>query len=818
MPLAGRSGVSRMCLNALKEAFGLVTFVLILLLCLPAHAQLNTGRISGAVTDQSGGAIANATVTIVNVATGVSRPLTTDGAGQYAAPNLDPGIYTVRAEFSGFKIIERQNVEVGVGSDVRVDVSMQPGEQAQTVTVTEAIPIVNTTNAQTGGTLENQLLSNLPINGRNYRWMIAVVPGVLLQPGEGTASEFVNGAPGEAPLNVMVDGLYDESWFDREINSGGASEAGNTTLLPLDAVQEVNLVVNPKAEYGWVPGLTVSVGLKSGTNDLHGSAYAFGRGTSFDARNAFSFTPAGQPFEPPLSFEQFGATVGGPIKKNKLFYFVGFEGLQEDLSSTATIITPTTADLGTGSTETTESIPGAIAGVVNAGLPVSQLSANLAGCNPTLIPKAPTTGAAVAAAACANGNQFGAPSLFIANTANVNYATNTPDIGRSDNGLAKVNYQISDHHAINGSYYIGDYFEQAAGNSPAKILQNYWEEVLGVVGQDARAAWIWTPNTSWLNEARVGWDHGNRPVGRAECSANGNLANSSGVGATTGGYGGPNYLTQYGLNQNAPGCGIPTISFATTLTAQLGFSNGRVEHGSDDQFADSLSYTRGRHQFKFGVDIRAESFTGAKVLDSQTGVIGFGASGAAAFAGASSLEDFLAGVPSSETIRSGSPIRSLSTNLIGMFAQDDWRILPKLTLNIGVREEVVTPPTDSASLVLGDFDPSQPTGMDALNSTWKTQNHLSPRIGIVYDITGKGTTTVRAGYGVANDFEKLMDFVSGGGTGNYDSVPTGAALYNAAGAITKGPGNGTSAFSHAHAYLECLRRRDEFIHHLAANQ
>src|SRR5580704_10538357 len=140
--------------NVRKWSFALAAALGVLLLSLPLRSQLNTGRISGAITDQSGGAIAGATVSVIDVARGETRPLTTDGSGLYAAPNLLPGTYTVRVEFMGFQTLERQNVQVGAGGDVRVDVTMMPGQQTQTVTVTESIPIVNATNAQTGGTLQ----------------------------------------------------------------------------------------------------------------------------------------------------------------------------------------------------------------------------------------------------------------------------------------------------------------------------------------------------------------------------------------------------------------------------------------------------------------------------------------------------------------------------------------------------------------------------------------------------------------------------------------------------------------------------------------
>ena len=149
--------------------------------------------------------------------------------------------------------------------------------------------MVNTTNAQTGGVLENKLLTDLPTQGRNYRWNQSLVPGILVYMGSSstTFSVDVNGTTDGHATNSLVDGLYEQNYFTGEVTFGGAGEAGFTTILPLDAVQEINMTTNPKAEYGWVPGVTTSIGLKSGTNDLHGEAYAFGRDTSMTARNAF---------------------------------------------------------------------------------------------------------------------------------------------------------------------------------------------------------------------------------------------------------------------------------------------------------------------------------------------------------------------------------------------------------------------------------------------------------------------------------------------------------------------------------------------------
>jgi len=769
--------------NLRKTSQILGATIVAFLVCAPLLSQLNTGRISGAITDQSGGVIAGAKVAVIDVARGETRSLTTDSAGLYAAPNLIPGTYTVRAESQGFQALDRENVAVTAGSDVRVDITLQPGAQTQTITVTEALPIINTTNAQTGGTLTNQELADLPINGRNYRWQSNFVPGVVVGVGEGSTNQSVNGTPLRNGMwNFLFDGLYSETFFTLEAGAGGTGEGGDATLMPLDAIQEMNVVLNPKAEYGWAPGVTENISLKSGTNSMHGSAYAYGRDTSLDARNPFAAT------NQPVAFEQFGATLGGPIKKDKLFYFVAYEGERLDVTSDFTVDTPTLADLGPGSSNAKSSIPDAIAAMNAGGHALNALSANLAGCDVT-DPNIKSTSGLTVALACTH-NQYGAPGLFN-NTSNGTTQTHDfPNFGGSNNGLAKLDYHINDHHSLNGSIYIGRYAEYLVPRN-TQLVQQYWEQLLGTQSAMGRLVEIWTPNASWLNEARVGIDHGNRPVVRAECAGNGDFSNPSGVGAKPGGSvrgaTGPNYLTQYGLNSGAAGCGIPTISI-TGFTGNLGFGNNRVDWENPIQGADSVSYTRGTHQFKFGVDVRAEHFSGAKMLDSQSGTVSFGNRGFDAFADATALEDFLAGAVASEQIRAASNIRNIRSTKIGTFVQDDWRIVPKLTLNLGFRWEGETPERDAGGL-LGNFAPGTPTGMVQTNQVFKFQSDWEPRLGFAYDVTGKGTTVVRGGGGVMYMIPMLLNWIAGGNNQDYGGEPTGAALFDAAGNIVQAPPN-----------------------------
>ena len=326
----------------------LASLVGVLLISASLYAQSNQGRILGTVRDQSGGTIAGATVTVTDTLKGVNRTLTTDEAGEYAAPNLDPSTYRIRVEFKGFKTYTREGMNIGVGQEAKIDITMQPGEQAQTVTVTEAIPLVETTSATLTGNIETQKIADLPLNGRNFVNLLTLRPGFVNSPGGGGGNQSSMGLrPGDSMF--MLDGLNLYEWGQGQQLLNGYAPAGDAaTLLPIDAIQEFNIQQNPKAEVGWKPGVAINVGLKSGTNSLHGTAYAFGRDGSWDALNFFN--PAGQP-APGLGFEQYGATAGGPVLKDKLFWYVGYEAQLLNLQGTAAIFAPVDASISPGTSK-----------------------------------------------------------------------------------------------------------------------------------------------------------------------------------------------------------------------------------------------------------------------------------------------------------------------------------------------------------------------------------------------------------------------------------------------------------------------------------
>src|SRR5713101_9929664 len=343
--LALPSSTSKKALQVLGLMFG------VLLLCLPAFSQGSAGRIVGTVTDANGGAITGATVTILDVQRGTSRPLTTDESGAYNAPNLTPGAYKVRAEFKGFKATERQNVTLEVGQEIRIDLSLQPGEQTQTITVTEQVPLVETTNAELGGTLQNQVINDLPLNGRNFENLLDLRPGVTKYVGNSGWTQSSNGLRPHDNF-FMVEGVNsNDPWMAQSMMNAVMAAGDAGTMLPIDAIDEFKTQQNPRAENGWKPGAIVNVGIKSGTNTIHGSAYAYGRTTGWDARNYFNADVNSNPncvtdpfpcTKTPVALEQYGASIGGPIKKEKLFYFANFEGQRYSVGNPVPHIVPIT--------------------------------------------------------------------------------------------------------------------------------------------------------------------------------------------------------------------------------------------------------------------------------------------------------------------------------------------------------------------------------------------------------------------------------------------------------------------------------------------
>ncbi len=784
----------------LAMAVGLLSF------CLPGYAQLNLGGITGAITDQTGGAIVGATVKVIDVARGTSRPLVSDGAGEYAAPSLTPGTYTVHVEAMGFRTVDREDVTLQVGQTVRVDVTMQPGQQTQTITVTGDLPMIDTTSTQVDHTLDQLSIQELPANGRDYQYMLADRPGMVVARSQGFSGYSANGAASTSN-GWMFEGLYDVNlWQGGSSIVGGANNGPDgMSMVPLDAIQEVTVVDIPKSEYGWKNGPHINVGLKSGTNSLHGQAFAVGRDTDLNARNPF--LTSNEP-KSPLAYEQFGASVGGPIKKDKLFYFGSYEGMRYSVGVPSLTHEPVYTDL-TGTTGAVgNSIPDAVYDILHntantKGAIPSALSLNLAGCQSLVsgvggVTMGNFTAAQVAALKAmtitqlVNGCSATAGILGGNQTSNTSVVTDFVGTGTANNEIEKIDWHPNDHNAFNGEVFVGGGPNLIPGFGTTGAIEPYWEGSLNTTARVGRAVWIWTPNSSLVNDFRFGYDREGLPTYNYECQ-------HPGIG--------PNY-TALGLipgNWPCPGPSNPVFGGVPVTTisgfGQLGNTEGIFQDSTQHYFAfeDSVSYTHGKHVFKFGGELRFDFYEGFGATGGR-GALSFGTT--APFTGATALEDFMAGVPSSGNIIIGSQYNSWYFNQYAGFAQDDWRILPRLTLNLGVRYEY----TGSIWAVghhMANFNPFAPgvgpgtANPTALFNQTPTQNlykqsplDFAPRIGLAYDITGKGTTVIRAGYSlVYNTILALPSTLLGAGGAYLQGIPSGFTFYNTNGSTFAGPGN-----------------------------
>ncbi|HVN18476.1 MAG TPA: TonB-dependent receptor [Dongiaceae bacterium] len=740
---------------------GLVTtalrlpLVLVCLLLPPTSslAQSTTGRILGTLTDQSGAAVAGAAVIATDAQRGISRTATTDETGSYFVPDLQPGTYRIRVQAKGFKSVERLNLQIEVATDVRADFALAPGNVTEVLTVTEDVPLVNTTSATLGGTLSNKEINDLPLNGRNYENLLQLRPGVMRYPGGGFSTTSSNGLRAEDNAYFM-DGLFNSEPYSGQAIVNGAGIAGDSaTILPIDSIQEFNIQQNPPAEYGWKPGSVVNVGLKSGTNSVHGTAFGFGRdGDVFDARNFFNTAP-----NPKLqrTLEQFGGSLGGAIVKDKAFFFAAYEGQRYNVGnsfggvtspSMATIplsgATPNCTAPSLASADCADSIPNAIADLQANDIPISPASLNIAGC------------AISGGTVTCDGSGF--PLNKTQGTAIPNGFDNNVHV---DNAVGKLDFTLNDHHSLSGTYFFGN---NSGTVEDFPELQQKWLSKIHTRAQVVSGNWIYTPNSRLVNEARVGYNRLYQPTLPGDLN-------------TT--------ASSYGLNTGVSGPntgGLPRIGFGGYFFPGLGGFKWPKFQGPDSitQFVDHVSYTKGRHALKFGGELHYNNVRNAAYGNARGSITFLGGVAIPTGAGSTQLEDFFAGMPFKASVEVGNPTIQLHNWQYAGFVQDDWRIRKNLTLNFGVRYEYSTVP-DEAHNLLGNFDPN--VGMvqvgHGISSLYNPDHkNFGPRAGFAWDIAGNGRTVIRGGGGLTYETVNWQSWVAFNNAFGPGSVPTGAPI------------------------------------------
>jgi Carboxypeptidase regulatory-like domain/TonB dependent receptor len=721
--------------------------MLLILACLPVilSAQSSQGRITGQVTDSSGGVIENASVTIENLGTHVKRVLETNAAGDYVAPGLEPGFYSITVQATGFSKVVRERVQIEVANDLKINFELKPGTISETVEVKDEAPLTESANAVLSGVLSNQAINELPLQGRDFQNLLPLHPGVQRDPGGGFHTLTSNGLRPD-DNNFIIDGANDNDVYYGEtvVNDAGISGTPASTL-PLDAIQEFNTQEQPQADFGSKPGVVVNIGIKSGTDQIHGTAYYFHRNSAFDARNYFN--PVGQQLSA-LLLHQFGASIGGPILKGKWFYFANYEGVRSKVGNPFDVDTPVTSSL-IGRVDTNNIDPTEYS-IVDA--------AAAAGCNQTPLP---TTCNALSLAL----EKFFPinPGLTVSadDPALINYNFN--NVNRADNVVFKSDFHPNDRNVITGRfiYANSNQIEEDASPVAARWLTQA-QPITQVFGVD----WAWVPNARWTNDVRFSYNSFYEKIAPRDSNVN---------------------PTTYGLNTGISDprlFGFPRIN---TSTADFNYLGGNsswplwTTPSHTANYSDTVTYVRGKHSFRFG-GIFSTGGVDYLRADEGRGRVDF-----------HYLEDFIAGTPIRDwSLQFGEPARNVTMKSFGLFAQDDYRITRRVTLNLGLRYDV-TYPIKEAHNLLANFTPTQGIVQvgNGISEPYQSNHYnLSPRLGVAWDVLGNGKTVVRSGFGMIFVQPSIRTFMFGGGGLNLNPSGLPKVIGNADGTTTTIPGNG----------------------------
>lgn len=671
--------------------------LLVLVMAPPAFAQ-STGTILGTVRDPSGAVLPGVAVTVVDVGTGSTRTVTTDGQGNYVVPNLPIGTYDVTAELVSFDKLLRPGVRLQVGQQARVDLTLRIGEITDEVTVTGRSVLIATDDSTLGGVIGQQQIAELPLDGRNFAQLAHLLPGVNGGLVGNAVSELFGSGIGIAAL-----GQRD---IDNKITLDGAplhnSINNATRFLPsLDAIEEFNVQTGIySAEFGGQSGAQVNIALKSGTNAFHGTLFEFVRNDVFDARDFFA-----DPDEPslPLRRHQFGGVLSGPIRQGQTFFMVNYEGVRERRSTPQLGLVPTTAmragDFSAVATPIRDPHTGQ-------PFPGNQIPAG----------RFSSQGVALL--------EF-IPTPNIGENASPNYRTSREATDDWNQTFVRIDHNLSQSNRLFGRYgYSGKQVTLPRGLAQTTVEDIPTRDQNVIVSHNS------VLGSSIFNELKASY---NRDDFRRRASGPGfgaGIVDRIGLtGVTTD----PNL-------EGLPSVGISGFAGITGLAFD--------QRLKDDIFhvANTTSYNRGAHFFKAGFDlqrVRQDIVT----TRNPRGVLSF--SGQVT---GNSVADLLLGYPHTTSRGVGSPDTHLRQWRTHFFVLDDWKATDRLTLNVGLRYEYNSVATDEGGRIRSvDFNDNfrlfpEPGQQADLYSP--DRNNFAPRVGLAFRPFGSDRTVVRAGGGI----------------------------------------------------------------------
>ncbi|HZQ56218.1 MAG TPA: TonB-dependent receptor [Bryobacteraceae bacterium] len=680
-------------------------------------AQAVNGTLVGTVRDSTGAVVPGANIIATNIDTGIAQSTTSGSAGDYTIPNLPPGNYKLAAQSKGFTTAVVPSSPVQVQQTTRVDFTLSPGQTTQEVVVTGEAPLVQSTTSDLGHVIEASRIEALPLNGRLFEQLVTIVPGAV-QAGWSDFAENPSAAGALTPTQAVVNGLpWSGNYYLVDgVHNTEPLNAFISITPPLDSVESFKVETsNPNAEYGSFGGAIINLAIKSGTNAFHGEVFDFLRNDALNARDLFALSRA------PYKSNQFGGLLGGPIIKNKLFFFVDYQQLIAHQGQTNTLTVPTALQRQGILTEGRQGAiydPTTGAPFLNQTIPLSRMD-----------PVALKVQAL-----------FPAPNLPGLAT---NFVDNTVNTENAPQGDIKIDWQANERDRIFGRESAA--YKNYTNPSPANIFM-YGGPNSVALNQNAVIGWDRTISPTMVNALRIGFNRFNVV----------DTANSYGVdqnnilGIPNGNIPGLAYtsgIAQFNISGFA-------VSGGPGLTGDPGWTDAKRVANIFD-YNDSLTWVKGKHTLKFGGDIQRIQSTLTNSQDDPRGIFNFNGnytSNLGKPGTGNAYASFLLGDPYQVIRDFVNTVPAVRITFAGFFVQDDYRVTPSLTLNLGLRWDLFTRPVEKFNRQ-SNFDPA--TGLIVMASSNNRGPNVDnnyanwgPRVGLAYS-PDNGKTAIRAAFGIS---------------------------------------------------------------------